>query len=222
MKIVALSDTHCQHDKLVVPEGDLLLHAGDATYMGTLREMSDFARWFAYQPHANKVYVPGNHDWMMQRKPEEGRKLFESLGVTVLIDQEITIEGIRLYGSPHQPTFCDWAFNLPRNGPELKAKWDMIPEGLDVLITHGPPHKILDTEPGCFQPNGDTNIGDELLTAKLAKMRHPPRMHVMGHIHGGHGQKHTDETKSFNVAICDPSYNPINPITVIDYDNSGC
>ncbi|MCK4490026.1 MAG: hypothetical protein KAU23_07180 [Anaerolineales bacterium] len=51
------------------------------------------------------------------------------------------IDGTKFYGSPWQPWFYDWAFNLQR-GPEIRSKWELIPEGIDILITHGPPYGI--------------------------------------------------------------------------------
>ena len=51
MRIVCISDTHLQHG-FTVPEGDLLLHAGDATGRGTLPEIERFATWFSSFPKA--------------------------------------------------------------------------------------------------------------------------------------------------------------------------
>ena len=64
MRIVCLSDTHNLHDRIRVPEGDLLLHAGDATSRGTEKEVSVFADWLAGLPHRHKVVVAGNHDFL--------------------------------------------------------------------------------------------------------------------------------------------------------------
>ena len=48
------------------------------------------------------------------------------------------MEGVKVYGSPWQPWFGGWAFNLER-GPDIAAKWALIPDDTDVLLTHGPP-----------------------------------------------------------------------------------
>ena len=46
--------------------------------------------------------------------------------------------GLRIYGSPWQPEFCDWAFNESRGEP-LRRRWAQIPSDIDILMTHGPP-----------------------------------------------------------------------------------
>ena len=62
MKIVAISDTHSKHWKVAIPACDILIHAGDATWQGTVEEMADFAQWLEAQPARHKVFVPGNHE----------------------------------------------------------------------------------------------------------------------------------------------------------------
>ena len=44
MRVVCISDTHLIHRKepLDIPDGDLLLHAGDATFRGRPDEIQDF------------------------------------------------------------------------------------------------------------------------------------------------------------------------------------
>ena len=62
-------------------------------------------------------------------------------GVTLYFDGpngDFPEDNVRIYGSPWQPEFYNWAFNLPRNGEEMKARWDAIPDNTDILITHGP------------------------------------------------------------------------------------
>jgi predicted phosphodiesterase len=141
MRIVCLSDTHDMHSQIEVPDGDLLLHAGDATMRGTLEQIEAFDWWLAARPHRHKVVIAGNHDWGFQRTPAKARSLIRH--ARYLEDDEVTIGGLRIWGSPWQPWFHDWAFNLQR-GTEIAAKWALIPDGIDVLITHGPPFGILD------------------------------------------------------------------------------
>jgi len=90
----------------------------------------------------------------------------------------VEIEGVRFWGSPWQPWFFDWAFNLER-GEEIRAKWELIPDDTEVLITHGPP-----------QGHGDmTSRGEGAGCADLlARIRQvKPRYHLFGHIHEGYG-----------------------------------
>ena len=141
MRIVAISDTHCQHRNIQLPEGDVLIHAGDATNSGTLAQLKDFAEWFDALDYKHKIYVPGNHDRLFEKDPQLAKSLFSS--THILHDQELILEGIKFYGSSWQPEFANWAFNLPRGQP-LAEKWALIPDDVEVLITHGPPYGILD------------------------------------------------------------------------------
>src|SRR5512135_2235582 len=124
MRVVCLSDTHNRHEALLVPDGDLLLHAGDATMRGTESEIAAFDEWLGSLPHRDKVVVAGNHDFLFQTEPAAARRLLRN--AVYLEDSGVTISGVTIWGSPWQPWFMDWAFNLPRGAP-LKAVWDRIP-----------------------------------------------------------------------------------------------
>lgn len=201
MRLVAMADTHGDHAQLEVPDGDLLVHAGDLTQRGTLTQLREVADWLRALPHRHKVIIAGNHDFAFQRTPVEARAIFS--GLTYLEDEEITLDGVRIYGSPWQPWFHNWAFNLHR-GPEIDAKWQRIPEGLDVLITHGPPagygDKVFSGE----------RVGCEDLTRHLARAR--PRFHLFGHIHEDRGEWQVGATRVCNVTVSECNL----PCTVID------
>jgi Icc-related predicted phosphoesterase len=207
MLIVAISDTHNKHSSIVIPECDLLIHAGDATGRGTYSEVVDFAEWFEKQPAKHKVWVPGNHEKHFEKELPASMLWFtEHCSGHVLINQEVTIEGLRIYGSPVTPYFNNWAWN--KYPDEIQEYWNAIPEGLDILITHGPAFDILDTVyPGC-QP-----LGCPALRASISIKK--PKIHISGHIHGGHGTLKHDATTHYNVSICNEAYQPINPISVI-------
>lgn len=188
MRIVAVADTHLFHDQLVVPGGDVFVHAGDLCRRGDLAELRRAATWIAGLPHRHKVIVAGNHDWAFAREPLAARAMFR--GAHYLEDDEVTIDGVRFYGSPWQPAFMDWAFNLPR-GPALAAVWAKIPRGIDVLVTHGPPDGIGDrvglaARAGCAD-----------LRARVAEVE--PRLHVFGHIHQDGGVWQLGATMFANV-----------------------
>ena len=101
MRLVCISDTHNRHGALDVPEGDVLLHAGDLTAQGTREEIEAFGAWLAARPHPHKVVIAGNHDWLFQREPQAA---VEALGTaTYLQDSGVTIGGLRFWGSPWQP-----------------------------------------------------------------------------------------------------------------------
>ncbi len=186
-RIVAIADTHNRHAQLHLPAGDVLIHAGDMTGRGTLRELEQVADWLRAQPHLHKVVIAGNHDFALQRQPDEARALFH--GLHLLEDAEVTVEGLRIWGSPWQPWFHDWAFNL-RRGPEIDAKWQLIPEGVDVLVTHGPPHGY-----GDLVYRGE-RVGCEDLTRQLDRVK--PRLHLFGHIHEDKGEWQRGPTRIVN------------------------
>lgn len=203
MKLVCISDTHLTHrwDKISVPEGDVLIHAGDALSQGSIQELGIFQKWFLAFPHKHKIFVPGNHDWCFQTMFTAASMDFP----VVLSDSGIEIEGVKFWGSPWQPEFMNWAFNLPR-GAQLKAKWNLIPDDTDVLITHGPPYGILDRV-------GKEHVGCEDLREAVSRVR--PKVHVFGHIHCDAGQFNSGTTQFVNAAICNERYYPIHPpITV--------
>jgi len=203
VRIVAVADTHLFHGDLDVPDGDLFVHAGDLCRGGDLEELRAAAEWIASLPHRHKVIVAGNHDWAFVYEPAGAR--IAMAGMHYLQDSEITIEGLRVYGSPWQPAFHDWAFNLPR-GSALAHVWAKIPHGIDVLVTHSPPAGFGDRSPvggraGC----------DDLL-ARLSVVR--PRLHLFGHIHQDGGVWQHEGMVLANVTTWECERAP----TVIDID----
>lgn len=204
MRIVCLSDTHNQ--QIETPDGDILIHAGDATVHGTHEEILEFNRWFAALPHKRKIFVAGNHDWLFETNPIMARALLDK-SITYLQDKTVEIEGIKIYGSPWQPRFYDWAFNLNR-GREMAEKWDLIPHDTEILITHGPPAGVLDRT-----AYGDQAGCDELIK-KVSEIR--PKAHIFGHIHEGYGSTEESGVIFINASNCNESYFPINPPIVFD------
>lgn len=215
MKITFISDTHNLHDHYtsksqnnLLGEGDLLIHAGDVSSLGTTKEITDFLEWFANVPYTHKVFVAGNHDWGFESMTDIDQK-YKDKGVHYLYDSMVEIEGLKIYGSPWQPEFFNWAFNLPRMGTELKSKWDKIPTDLDILITHGPPWGQLDIVPSGIA------VGCELLYKKVFEVK--PIIHVFGHIHSSYGQKTVDGVEFMNASVLGESYKPKNKPIKINY-----
>jgi len=218
MKIVFISDTHNLQDQVTLPEGDILVHAGDLTMMGRMNEIAAAGHWLRKQPHRYKVVVAGNHDWMFAKNRMMAVSLLnqglvggERKGeIVYLEDSMVTINGLKIWGSPWQPTFFDWAFNADRGGA-IKRYWDMIPEGLDILVTHGPPMGIHDQIAAHL---GSEHLGCEELMAAVERVK--PKIHVFGHIHGGYGQTQYVNTLFINAAICNEGYKAVNDPIVIE------
>jgi predicted phosphodiesterase len=210
MRLILISDTHNLHRRMPpLPDGDLLIHAGDLTGGGTLDEVRAFFEWFRTLPHPHKIVIAGNHDFAFERTPAQAEALVPP-NVVYLKDAGVEIRGLTLWGSPWQPWFMDWAFNLPRGGPELAARWALIPDGVDVLVTHGPPHGILDRTLG---PRA-YHAGCEMLAARLPALSRL-RLHVFGHIHEGYGRLVRGRTTFVNASVCDERYAPRNPPVVV-------
>lgn len=190
MRLVALSDTHGYHDQIEVPDGDILIHTGDLTNRGRLEEVIDFNRFLEGLPHRHKVVIAGNHDFCFERTPQEAEVLLTACHY--LRDQSLELEGWKLYGSPWQPEFFDWAFNLPR-GPALAEKWAEIPQDTDILMTHGPPMGCLD------RTSRGEDVGCEALAERLDQLQ--VKVHVFGHIHEAYGHELRGKTRTYNASI---------------------
>jgi Icc-related predicted phosphoesterase len=207
MKIISISDTHNKHREIKhIPDGDVLVHAGDITNVGEVGVLGDFADWMSQFPH-KKVIIAGNHDLAFTRSSREYiLKYFEEKGIIYLEDSGVEIDGVRFWGSPFQPEFHNWAFNLPR-GKALIEKWAMIPDDTSVLITHGPPYQILDKAPrGVFDYEhvGCKDLLERIL--ELSKLK----AHIFGHIHDCSGIYEEFGVKFVNSAICNERHQPIN------------
>lgn len=202
MKLVCIADTHNKHEELQIPDGDVLIHAGDCTDAGTLAETKYFLDWFTKLPHKHKILVPGNHDFYFQKiTPDEIEELSKK-GVTLLIDSGIKLKGISFWGSPATPGSGRWAFNKKR-GREMQEHWKRIPDNTDVLITHTPPYGILDSlEDG-------THVGCSHLLTKIKDLR--PRIHLFGHIHEEYGSRQLQSTYYINASNLDVEYRCIFP-----------
>jgi Icc-related predicted phosphoesterase len=205
MRLVLLSDTHGLHDHLLVPDGDVLIHAGDFTLHGDLAEVQKFDNFLATMPHAHKLVIAGNHDFCFENNPEEARKLLGN--ALYLEDSGCEIDGYNFWGSPWQPWFMDMAFNLDSETARGK-KWKAIPAATDVLITHTPPRGILDL----------TSLGEQVGCSALAQELRSRDLlvHVFGHIHEAYGVYHHDATTYVNACNCTLQYLPHQPPLVVD------
>ncbi len=191
MRIVAVADTHTfEADLGVIPAGDVFVHAGDLLRGGSLAELAPVAAWIRSLPHRHKIVVAGNHDACFETRRAAAKACALLEGVTYLQDSGVTLDGVRFWGSPWQPAYNDWAFNLPRGAP-LAAKWAEIPDALDVLITHGPPQGHGDRGPV------EGREGCEDLRRRVREVE--PLLHLFGHIHQDGGVTREGATTFANV-----------------------
>jgi Icc-related predicted phosphoesterase len=206
-RLVLISDTHGLHDKIKsIPDGDILIHAGDLSNKGDLKEVVLFNKWLKTLPHKHKIIIAGNCDFCFQKTPELARQ--EITNAIYLEDSSVELEGLKFYGSPWQPWFFDWAFNEKRGMP-LKKIWSKIPIDTDVLITHGPPYGILDS----VAKGG--NVGCEELHKAIVE-RPNIKLHVFGHIHEAYGEEVENGVRYVNASLCSLQYQIVNLAVVVD------
>jgi len=202
MKIVVISDTHGQHARLQLPPGEMLIHAGDLTPMGSRTDVLRFLNWFQRQPFKHKLFIAGNHDFFFEREnPAEIEKIIPP-GVHYLNDSGTIIEDIHFWGSPVTPWFQHWAFNR-HPGADINRHWNLIPANTDILITHGPAFGIQD------RIAEGQHIGCKDLLAKVKELQ--PAYHLFGHIHEGYGSSIRHKVHFMNASVLNEHYTLSNP-----------
>jgi Icc-related predicted phosphoesterase len=188
VRVVCISDTHELHRDLALPDGDLLIHAGDFTFWNHVSKIRDFNDWLGELPHRHKVVIPGNHDRAFNQDPRFRAMITNA---ALLINESVRLCGLNIWGSP--VTCDDDAFGYTKRDERARL-YASIPADTHILITHGPPYGILDREPGSRKREGCTEL-------RLAVMRLQPRLHVFGHVHAGYGTCHTERTLFVNAAL---------------------
>mgnify|MGYP002397491119 CR=1 FL=1 len=223
MKIIFLSDTHTFHNHISVPDGDMVIHAGDYTSRGSIAEVSSFLYWFSNLPHRYKIFINGNHEYEMYENPSLLKAMIPD-NVYYLENSSVVIEGIKIYGSPYTKRYGLWAYQYNTREDAVRI-WDTIPEDADIIITHQPPYGILDKVPyntsssGLYTPTEtleqSSSQGCEDLLNKVRTVR--PKLHVFGHIHESAGILTVDNTIFVNASICTNHYIPSNSPTVVEF-----
>ena len=223
MKIAAISDTHGKLPD--IPSCDIFIHAGDIcpatnhTRGYQSNWLNDkFSPWLDKIDAKHKIIIAGNHDWIWY----DAKNMVPDLDCTYLEDSFVVINGVKFYGSPWSPHFCDWAFNFrPNDWQEAQRKWLEIPLDTDVLITHGPPrgHGDLVKEPR-YEQQVYKRDGCQQLMNRVLEV--DPKIHIFGHFHmNGVGAKsdmpeHSQQTIFYNVSVLDEKYRLKGKATIIE------
>lgn len=217
MRVCCISDIHGNLIK-DIPECDLLLIAGDLCPVynhqidyqeGWLRY--DFKYWLQKLPAKQIIFIAGNHDYVLQKRQWEMYKIFKEnfpAHITYLFDESVEYEGLKIYGTPWQPYFYDWAFNLYE--PELQEKFKNIPEGTNLLLCHGPPYGILD---GAWDGRGK-HAGSISLKERIMQVN--PSHVIFGHIHESYGEVKQHGIHFINCSVLDREYEYTNPPIMLE------
>jgi Icc-related predicted phosphoesterase len=202
MQIVCISDTHCQHQKIVLPKADMIIHAGDFTMSGTLEQINDFFTWFSALDYKYKLVVAGNHDLGMEKHRD---KIIIPNNIHYLENETIVIEGIKIWASPVSTPYLNWAFMLPLE--QREQLYGQIENDVDIIVNHGPPFGVLD----CTFNGVNTGCTELLKAIK----RVGPKYCVFGHIHEQYGMATIGDTNCVNVSTLNRHYTMGNLPTII-------
>ena len=230
IRIVIISDTHGKEFDLKLPQGDILIHAGDMTNNGTIEDVVYFANWLQRQSFKHKIVIAGNHDWCFETIPEKAAKWLKATApenynlpivnntdnIHYLQDNgiQLTLNNVllKIWGSPWSRKWGRWAFQY-KYANDVIQKWSQIPDNTDILITHGPAYGILD------MITHNQNVGCPNLKVQLELIK--PKLHISGHIHEAYGETVKNGVQHINASIRSGTYGPNNNPVVIDYYENG-
>jgi len=209
MKIVAFSDLHGQHSRKLTKwfmehPADILLFAGDLQ-LNNFDDGSFFLQWLNTLPYRHKICIFGNHDGNYNYTIEKSKKYNN---IIFLNNESITIEGIKIWGSPYSVQFGNWWFM--ESEEKLAKIYDDIPDDTNILMTHTPAFGILD------RTIEGINVGSMQLCNRIAKL-HNLKYHISAHIHEAAGTKNFNGITYINPSILDEKYRLINDPIIFEY-----
>jgi Icc-related predicted phosphoesterase len=225
MKIIFISDTHTLHHELnedlkslSSDEETMIIHCGDVTGRGSEWETKDFLDWFSDLPYKCKIFIAGNHDYYFEPKLSAFPPIYPDIeqeykdkGVIYLMDKTVEINGLKIYGTPWTPRFNNWAFNMDR-GEAINRYWKLIPNDIDILISHGPPFGIMDLT------NRGIRVGCDDLLVKTEQIK--PKIHAFGHIHYSNSFRQGEDTLFINAANLGEDYKYQNKPIMVELDDN--
>lgn len=213
---VIISDTHGQHKgsekKFNFPSADFIIHCGDISGSGKEHVIKEFLDWYSsLDQYKYKIFIAGNHDRLFEDYRIIAKGLLSQYSnVIYLEDSGIEIEGIKFWGSPVSKPFNNWAFN--KSEARLAQHWSAIPDDIDILITHNPPHSIMD-----YTSFSRENIGSKSLYIEVFK-RIKPKIHCFGHVHEEYGIREINGIRFINASLLDDKYELCNLPTVVELE----
>jgi len=181
IRCVILSDTHNHHEELTgggrssIPDGDMLIHLGDAANRGDASHIRSFAGWLSGLPHRHKVLIDGNHDRDLHH-PDRVDLRWEYRNFIFLQDETVSIEGINILGLSWKTCGEQDSYGhiLSSFTPsDAVPATDTVPV-VHLLLTHAPPRIVGP------RPRGSRRL------FRLANQLHA-KLHLFGHIHFARG-----------------------------------
>ena len=217
IRIVATSDTHYPFGRDLIPDGDVLIHAGDLMYKGDPAEWEPRLESLKAQPHKRKIYVPGNHDYYPFHYRGIARSSLRRHANTELqdgLDGVVSLgkgSGLDMLAIPYVTGLPGWAYNVEE---EWLAGWlrriDMsFYQTPDIVVSHSPPWRIRDA---C----GKENYGSTAMNKWFYSLKNKPKLWICGHIHESYGQEEIEGCTFANVAMCNEEYEQVNKALVFD------
>lgn len=205
MKIVCISDTHSKYREMQhpIPDGDILIHAGDLVRYGTIEELQDFIDWYSKLPYRYKIFIGGNHDGGLEHQFNE---ICIPDNLIYLENTLIEIEGIKIWGSPVSPPYRSFGFMWDETRRE--QLYQTVPD-CDILVNHSPPFGTLDRVAEGY------HVGCKYLARAIERVQ--PKIVICGHIHEEYGTLFKDNTLYVNPSIMTKLYQPINAPIAFDY-----
>lgn len=209
MIFVALSDTHGNHHSVEIPPGDVIIHCGDITHKSNLPEITDFIKWFGGLNFQHKILVAGNHDRFIRKRKPEFFELINEHKIEYLENSLVQINGFSVFGSPFTLSYSGIGAFTYNDNPEAERIWSLIPDKIDILVTHAPPRGFRD-----FSMAENNNAGCNVLRDKVLSIK--PRYHVFGHIHESYGIEPHGDSVFINASVTNASEEIVNKPVIFE------
>ncbi|KAA8650264.1 hypothetical protein EYZ11_003840 [Aspergillus tanneri] len=217
IRVVCISDTHTL-EYTDIPDGDLLIHAGDLSNDGSVREIQAAVNWLRQLPHPHKVVICGNHDSyfdVRSRLSEDRDQSFTAVSSSTAslrsLDELDSASRID-WGDIHYLQHSSVTLSFPQTSSSSSRPRSLTLYGaphVPALMPFGPEHAFTyppyyDAWSGTVPPSTDILITHTPPHAHLdlspvystgcpfllaESWRVRPTLHVFGHIHAAYGME---------------------------------